>query len=229
MLGISVRARATVAAASAGPRVPSRPGGGLRAGASPPFSTPTSPRHPRERRVQSNTAAEAAMQYSRQEDGCDRAGKGAGCRGCEGELGASGLEGAQGSEGERYAQSEGELAVGEEGDDAGGEPEGCPAGGLAPAVAHETIEEVGGSDNRCHPHRLRTQNRGQRREEDAVGEGVVAAVPTAVPDPQADALEQLGAENLGGEVADLRVPSEHQRGQRGAERHSREPFGSECL
>ena len=55
----------------------------------------------------------------------------------------------------------------------------------------------------------------------------MAAVPAAVPDRQAAALEQLGAEDLGGEVADLRVPGEHRRGQGGAERHGRKPVGSE--
>ena len=42
-------------------------------------------------------------------------------------------------------------------------------------------------------------------------------------------LEQLGAEDLRGEVADLRVPGQHRGGEHRAERHGREPFGSESL
>ena len=53
-------------------------------------------------------------------------------------------------------EGEGELAVGEQGDHAGGEPERRPAGGLAPAVADEAVEEVGGGDDREHADQLRT-------------------------------------------------------------------------
>ena len=157
---------------------------------------------------------------ARQRPGCRRRSAQAAWRVCSA---------AQGGEAEGDAEGEGELAVGEQGDHAGGEPEGRPARGLAPVVADEAVEEVGRGDHRQHPHQLRAEQRGERREEDAVGEGVVAAVPAAVPDREAGALEQLGAEDLGGEVADLRVPGEHRSGQRGAERDGREPIGSEGL
>jgi hypothetical protein len=55
----------------------------------------------------------------------------------------------------------------------------------------------------------------------------VAAVPAAIPNGQATALEELGAEDLCGEIADLRVPCEHRGSERGAERHGREPVGAE--
>src|SRR6185295_9574590 len=119
------------------------------------------------------------------------------------------MQGAQGAEAEGDAEGEGELTVGEQGDDAGGEPEGRPARRLPPAVAHQAVEEVGGGDDRERAEELRSEERGKRREEEAVGEGVVAAVPAAVPDREAGLLEELGAENLRGEVADLRVPGQH--------------------
>ncbi len=136
--------------------------------------------------------------------------------GGESELVAADLQAAQRGEAEGDAEGEGELAVGEQRDHAGGEPEGRPAGGGPPAVADEAIEEVGGGDDRERPDQLRPEQRRQRREEEAVGERVVAAVPAAVPDRQAGVLEELGAEDLGGEVADLRVPGQH-RQRRAAE------------
>ena len=171
----------------------------------------------------------AGEEDARQEGCRDRAGEGAGCGGGERPGRALQLQGTQRGEAEGDAEGEGELAVGEQRHHAGGEPERRPAGRLAPAVAHEAVEEVGGGDDGegRRPGAARAAAR-QRREEDAVGEGVVAAVPAAVPDRQAAALEELGAEDLGGEVADLGVPGEHRRGQRGAERHGRKPVGSEA-
>src|SRR5436190_14360124 len=65
--GTIVKARAMDAVQRAGPRDqsavpggPSRPLGGLRAGASPPFSGPPSPRHPRAKPFQSTTEPVAA-------------------------------------------------------------------------------------------------------------------------------------------------------------------------
>src|SRR5262249_1189844 len=84
---------------------------------------------------------------------------------------AAGLHRPQGGEGEYDAEREGELAVGEQGDDAGREPEGRPASRLAPAVADQAVEEVGGRDHREDADRARAEQRRQRREEDAVGEG----------------------------------------------------------
>ena len=42
-------------------------------------------------------------------------------------------------------------------------------------------------------------------------------------------LEELGAEDLGGEVADLRVPGQHRGGEQGAEGDGRKPVWSEGL
>ncbi len=147
----------------------------------------------------------------------------------DGEPAATDLQASQRGEAEGDPEGEGELAVGEQGDDAGREPEGRPARLHPPAVADQAVEEVGGGDDGEHADHLRSEQRPQRREEEAVGEGVVAAVPAAVPDREAGALEELGAEDLGREVADGRVPDEHQHRERGAERHGREPFGSENL
>jgi hypothetical protein len=126
------------------------------------------------------------------------------------------LQAAQRGEGEGDAEGEGELAVGEQGDDASGKPERRPARRLPPAVADEAVEEVGGGDDGDRPDQLRSEQRGERREEEAVGERVVAAVPAAIPDRQAGMLEELGAEDLGGEVAHLRVPDQHREGEQGA-------------
>ncbi len=161
-----------------------------------------------------------------EEGGGDRAGEGASRGGEQRQLAAPQLQGAQRGEGEGDAEGEGELAVGEQGDDAGREPERPPARRLAPAVADEAVEEVGGGDDRERADQLRSEHGGQRREEEAVGEGVVAAVPAAVPDRQAGALEQLSAEDLGGEVADLRVPGQHREREQGAEGDGGEPVGS---
>ena len=46
---------------------------------------------------------------------------------------------------------------------------------------------------------------------------------------EAAVLEQLRAEYLGGEVADLGVPCEHGDGKRRAQRDGRKPVRSECL
>ena len=61
---------------------------------------------------------------------------------------AAGLQAAQRGEAEGDAEGEGELAVGEQGDDAGGEPERRPARLDPPAVADQAVEEVGGGDDR---------------------------------------------------------------------------------
>jgi hypothetical protein len=161
--------------------------------------------------------------------GGDGAGERAGGGGGDGERAAPRLQGAQRGQGEGDPEREGQLAVGEQRHHAGGEPEGRPARLHPPAVADQTVEEVGGGDDGEPSHDLRSEQRRQRREEEAVGEGVVAAVPAAVPDRQAGLLEQLGAEDLRREVADRRTPEEHQRRQRGAESDGREPFGQEWL
>ena len=103
----------------------------------------------------------------------------------------AGLQAAQRGEPEGDAEREGELAVGEQRHHARGEPEGRPARLRPPAVADQAVEQVGGGDDGEPAHHLRAEQRRQRREEDAVGEGVVAAVPAAVPDRQAGPLEQL--------------------------------------
>ena len=63
-----------------------------------------------------------------EEGGGDRAGQRTGRGGEDGEAAAAGLQAAQRGEPEGDAEGEGELAVGEQGDDTGGEPEGRPAG-----------------------------------------------------------------------------------------------------
>ena len=51
----------------------------------------------------------------------------------------------------------------------------------------------------------------------------MALVPAAVPEREAVALEELGAERLRREVADVGIPDEQHGGERGAERHRRQP------
>ena len=104
----------------------------------------------------------AALRHPDQDDpgeegGGNRAGEGAGRGRGEGELVAANLQAAQRGQATGDAEGEGELAVGEQRDHAGGEPEGRPAGGRAPAVADEAIEEVGGGDDRDRPDLLRPQ------------------------------------------------------------------------
>ena len=126
----------------------------------------------------------------------------------------------------RDAEREGQLPVGEQGDDPGREPERRPARLGPPVVADQAVEEVGGGDHRQHPDHLRPDQRRRGREQQAVVERVVAAVPAAVPDRETGVLEELGVEDLGGEVADLRVPDQHQGRQRRAQRDRGQPFGA---
>jgi hypothetical protein len=141
----------------------------------------------------------------------------------------AGLQGAKGGQPEGDAQREGELTVGEQGHHTGGEPQRRPARRLSPAVADEAVEEVGGGDHGDRADELRADQRREGREEDAVGEGVVAAVPAAVPDREPSVLEELGAEDLRREVSDLGIPGEHQGRERGAEPDRGKPVGAESL
>src|SRR6185312_13450223 len=123
----------------------------------------------------------------------------------------------------------GQLTVGEQGDDPGREPERRRPCLLAEVVLHEAVEEVGGGDDRQHPDHLWAEQRRGGREQQGVVERVVAAVPAAVPERQAGVLEELGMEDLGGEIADPWVPDQHQGRQDRAERDRRQPFGAEWL
>jgi hypothetical protein len=131
-----------------------------------------------------------------QEGARDRARQRAGGRRGDRERRPPGLQRAERRQAEGHAEGEGQLPVGEQRDDARREPERRPARLRPPVITDQAVEEVGGRDDRQHPHHLRADQRRRGREQHAVVERVVARVPGAVPDRQAGVLEQLGVENL---------------------------------
>ena len=74
-------------------------------------------------------------------------------------------------------------------------------------------------------HERRREQPGQRRREDAVGEGVVAAVPLAVPDRKPLLAEQVGAEGVGRHVDGARLPDQvdDREGERDQDRRGLPP------
>ena len=72
-------------------------------------------------------------------------------------------------------------------------------------------------------HELRPQQPAQRRREHRVGGRVVAAVPLAVPDREALAAEQLGAEEVRRQVGRARLDDQVDDGERGGQQRGREP------
>ena len=104
------------------------------------------------------------------------------------------------------------------------EPQAGPARPLAPPRAHEAVEQMRARDRRQRADPDGRQQRGERREQHAVGGQVVAAVPGAVPDREAVLLEVLGAERVRGKVAQRRVP-ERERAASRRRRRARAPSG----
>ena len=163
-----------------------------------------------------------------EEDGRDRARERASRPEGERRRAAPELQRPQRGEAEGDPESEGDLAVGEQRHHAGREPEGRPPRGVTPAIADEAVEEVGGGDHREDADDPRAENRAERREEDAVGEGVVAPVPAAVPDRRGRRRRNSSVRKTwAARSPTWRIPCEHCHRQRRAQRDGRKPVRSE--
>src|SRR4030095_6516248 len=116
------------------------------------------------------------------------------------------VKGPEAGETKRDSQRKRQAPAGEHRHCPGCVPESRWASALPPALADNTVEQVRAPDDRRRRHPPGAEERGKRWEQDAVREQVVPSVPASVPDREAAALEQLGAQYVGGEVPHVRVP-----------------------
>ena len=112
---------------------------------------------------------------------------------------------------DRHAEREGQAA-GEQADGGGGAEPGRAQPGALPVALVAPAARTGLPRPRGQrAHQARPEQPGQRREQDAVAGGVVAGEPLAVPDREAELLEQARAKQLGGQVRAGRLPDQVQR------------------
>ena len=105
------------------------------------------------------------------------------------------------------------------------EPDRAPARApLAEPATGQGLEQGGGGDGGGGERQSRCEQPGEGRREDAVGRGVVAAVPLSVPEGEALAAEEVGPEGVRGQVDGPRLPDQidaarNSEASTGASRH----------
>ena len=85
------------------------------------------------------------------------------------------------------------------------EPRSAPARPRSVRAQHEPLEQSRRGHRRDHRQRAQAHERRERREQHAVAREQVTRVPVLVPDPKAEALEQLHAVDSPGEIGGARI------------------------
>ena len=136
--------------------------------------------------------------------------------------------GQQRAEAEGHAHRERQPAGEQERAGADPEPERAPARSPAPARMDERLEQGRGRDRGEHAGHPWPEQPAERREQDAVGRRVVAAVPLPVPDREPLCAEQLRPEDMCGHVDRVRPDGQPDGGHDDGRRDGRQPLDPEA-